>query len=244
MRTKRSTTAALLAATLTPLLGVVPSVSAAVADPQPVTPFVPASTGPRAGRRLAEVAGQGDRRLRPHRPAQLLLRPGRSCPHRGPQRPHPSRHPGRQAAPAGPRSLHGRALHDDPRGPCRGRPRRGRRTPAAAYPRRSRSTPTRWSPTRRPTTRSPSPASAEAPASRSSYVDHGGVAARVDQHLGDCAVAEQRPRCRLPRPAAGRSSRCRTGSASRGRCTRGRARRRDARATSRWRPRRLPAGPG
>lgn len=41
MTTKRSTTAALLAATLTALLGVVPSVSAAVADPQPVTPFVP-----------------------------------------------------------------------------------------------------------------------------------------------------------------------------------------------------------
>ena len=44
------------------------------------------------------------------------------------------RHPGRQAAPAGPRTLHGRALHDDPRRLRRGRPRRRSSTPAAVYP--------------------------------------------------------------------------------------------------------------
>jgi hypothetical protein len=41
MTTNRSTTAALLAAMLTALVGVVPSASAVVPDPQPVTPFVP-----------------------------------------------------------------------------------------------------------------------------------------------------------------------------------------------------------
>ena len=96
--------------------------------------------GPCAVGGVAALAGQGHRRLRRQRPAQLLLRPHRARRDGHPGRPHRPRHPRRPAAEGRPRVVHGRALHPHPQ--RKGRRRTGSTSsgPAAASPARSRST--------------------------------------------------------------------------------------------------------